>query len=278
MKQDMIFITSPEAMIEESWGITSCLKEKLNPMDGIKKLLSVLVCCTLFTSTSNAITMKTEAYPTGVGDLKVTLLGHASLKFEYAGKVIYVDPYSQVADFSHLPKADLIVLTHEHADHLDIAAIDQIKTAKTKFIVSKSCFDQLKYGEVIRNGEKTQAFGFSIEAVPAYNLLHKRPDGQFFHPEGRGNGYVFKFGKLKVYVAGDTENIPEMSKLGLVDIAFLPKNLPYTMDDAMFLDAAKKVKPKHLYPYHFFEFNEDKLLPELKALGIDVIVRPMQSK
>ncbi len=247
-------------------------------MKGMKKCLYALICCSLFTLISNAATMKTETYPTGTGDLKVTLLGHASLKLEYAGKVIYVDPYSQVVDFSHLPKADLILITHEHPDHLDVAAIQQVKTSKTKFILSQACFDQLKYGEVIRNGRKAQTLGFSIEAVPAYNLVHKRPDGEFFHPQGRGNGYVLRFGKLKMYVAGDTENIPEMSKLGIVDIAFLPKNLPYTMDDAMFLDAAKKVKPKHLYPYHFFEFNEDKLLPELKALGIDVIIRPMQNK
>ena len=172
----------------------------------------------------------------------------------------------------------MILITHEHYDHLDSVAIDKIKTEKTQFLLSKVCHEQLKYGEVMNNGEKKQPFGFSIEAVPAYNLEHKRPNGEFFHPKGRGNGYVFTFGKLKIYVAGDTENIPEMSKLGLVDIAFLPKNLPYTMDDAMFLDAVKKVKPKTLYPYHYFEFNETKLLPELKKLGVEVNLRPMENK
>lgn len=222
--------------------------------------------------------MKTETYSTGVSDLKVSLLGHASLLFEYVGKVIYVDPYYQVADYSKPPKADLILLTHEHYDHLDTTAINKIKTPKTLVIASKSCYNELKYGEVISNGQKAQPFGLAVEAVPAYNIIHKRANGTLYHPKGRSNGYILTFGKLKVYVAGDTENIPEMSKLGLIDIAFLPKNVPYTMDDTMFLDAVKKVKPKVLYPYHFFEFNEGRLIPELKKLGVEVILRPMGDK
>jgi L-ascorbate metabolism protein UlaG (beta-lactamase superfamily) len=109
-------------------------------------------------------------------------------------------------------------------------------------------------------------------------MLNKRPDGEFYHPKGRGNGYLITFVDLKVYVAGDTENIAEMTHLGKVDIAFLPKNLPYTMNDQMFLDAAAKVKPKYLYPYHFAEFDEGKLSPILKSAGIDVIIRPMKNR
>lgn len=234
--------------------------------------LYVLIGVSLFFMQSCAKTMKTETYQTGAGILKVTLFGHASLKFEYVGKVIYIDPYSKVADYTAMPKADLIILTHEHSDHLDTSAINKIKTEKTEFIVPKSCRDVLKYGIVLHNGDIIRPYGFSIKAVPAYNLVHKRPDGEFFHPKDRGNGYVFLFGKLKIYVAGDTENIPEMNKLGLVDIAFLPKNLPYTMDDTMFLNAVKTIKPKILYPYHYFEFNQETLLPKLKEMGVKVVL------
>lgn len=222
--------------------------------------------------------MKTETYATGSGDLKVTLLGHASVMFQYAGKTIFVDPFSKVVDFSTLPKADLILITHEHFDHLDTIAINQIKTENTQFVVSPTVKEILGHGQALKNGESTNSLGLFIEAVPAYNRVHKRPDGEFYHPEGRGNGYVIHFGTLKVYLAGDTENIPEMDNLRNIGIAFLPKNLPYTMDDSMFLDAAAKVKAKHLYPYHFSEFNEAKLLPKLKKMGIDVVVRPMSEK
>ena len=240
--------------------------------------LCVLFVMNVFLLQACTQTMKTETYQTGVGALKVTLLGHASLMLEYVGKVIYIDPYSKVADYSKLPKADLILLTHEHADHLDMSAIEQIKTEKTEFVGSKTCHEILKCGIVLYNGDIIRPYGFSIKAVPAYNLVHKRPNGEFFHPKDRGNGYVFLFGKLKMYVAGDTENIPEMAKLGLVDIAFLPKNEPYTMDDSMFLDAVEKVHPRILYPYHYFEFDKETLLPKLKAMGVTVVLHEEVTK
>lgn len=244
----------------------------------MKKSFYLFGCLLFVLSSLNAGTMKTDTYQTSHGALKVTLLGHASVRFEYAGKVIFVDPYSQITDFSVQPKADLILLTHEHPDHLDALAINQIKKSDTKFVVSQSCRDQLGYGEVMKNGSRQEIFGISIEAVPAYNLVHKRPEGDFFHPKGRGNGYVLTFGGMRVYVAGDTENIPEMSYLKDIKIAFLPKNLPYTMDDVMFLDAVGKVKPKFLYPYHFSEFDQEKLVPLIQKLGTEVILRPMKNK
>lgn len=219
-----------------------------------------------------------DVYKTDMGDLKITLVGHASLIFEFNGKIIHVDPFSEIGDYSRLPKADLIILTHEHVDHLDPKAIDAIKKEDTKFIVSKACNEILGYGEIIQNNESTSFENIKIESVPAYNMFHKSADGIFYHPEGRGNGYIFSFGNLKVYVAGDTENIPEMEKLkGKIDIAFLPKNIPYTMDDDMFIDAARKVVPTYLYPYHMTEFNEDKIKPELDK-NIQLIIKPMSNK
>lgn len=219
-----------------------------------------------------------DAYITNNGELGVSLLGHASIVFKYKGKVIHVDPYSKVADYSTQPKADLILLTHEHSDHLDTTAINQIKKSDTHFITSKVVNGLLGEGEVLNNGDITSFDSISIEAVPAYNIEHKTPEGVFYHPKGRGNGYVLTFGDKKVYVAGDTENIPEMTKLSDIYIAFLPKNLPYTMTDDMFVDAAKKVKPIYLYPYHFADFNDKDMEKALEGTNIKILVRPMSSK
>ena len=226
----------------------------------------------------NAQNIQTDSYPAGNDEtLKVTLIGHGSVMFEYNNRVIHIDPYSNVVDYAKLPKADLIILTHEHADHLDMKAIDAVKTPQTQFIVSAICNEQLGYGEIVGNSDKTAFETVLIEAVPAYNIVHKRPDGIHYHPKGRGNGYVLTFGGLRVYVAGDTENIPEMSLLKDIDIAFLPKNLPYTMTDEMFIDAAKTIQPTYLYPYHFSEFDEEKIGKALKKTNIQLVIRPMKN-
>jgi len=221
-----------------------------------------------------------DTYLTDSGELKATLVGHGSLMFAYNGKIIHVDPYSKIADYSTLPKADLVILTHEHADHLDVDAIEMIKKDDTRFIMTQVCYDSLQYGEIMGNGDKKEFNSIAIEAVPAYNVVNKRSDGEFYHPKGRGNGYIFQFGDKKVYVAGDTENIPEMKKLKDIYIAYLPKNLPYTMSDDMFIDAAVTVNPNYLYPYHFSEFNENKIGKALKnkAPNIKLLIRPMSNK
>lgn len=222
--------------------------------------------------------IKPDVYSTNNGELKVTLVGHASLIFEYAGKIIHVDPYSQIADYSRLPKADFIILTHEHGDHLDKAAIDAVKTDSTHFIVSETCNEILGYGDVMKNGDSLALACFTIDAVPAYNMVNKNPQGVFYHPKGRGNGYIFTFGDKKIYVAGDTENIPEMDKLkNSIYIAFLPKNLPYTMTDDMFIDAAKKIQPEILYPYHMSEFDQNKIGKVLDGYNIKLQIRPMKN-
>jgi len=221
-----------------------------------------------------------DSYLTSNGEFNVTLVGHGSVMFEYQGKVIHIDPYSKVAEYSNLPKADLIVLTHEHADHLDTVAINKIKKPETQFFVSQVCNEQLGYGSVMNNGD-TRTFGeVSVHAVPAYNIVNKKQDGEFYHPKGRGNGYVFTFADKKVYVAGDTENIPEMKSLKAdnIYVAFLPKNLPYTMSDDMFIDAAESLAPVYLYPYHFSELDDNKISKGLKDTSIKLLVRPMSNK
>lgn len=215
---------------------------------------------------------ESDLISTSAGDLKITFLGHGSLLFNFEGKNIYVDPFSQVADYAQLPKADLILLTHEHRDHLDPQAMDNVRTEETELILTAACNEQVKSGKVLHNGDTHTVNGILIEAVPAYNLVHKRENGQPFHPKGIGNGYILTFGNRRVYVAGDTENTPEMKGLKNIDIAFLPMNLPYTMTPEMVTNSAMAFRPKILYPYHFGETNTSRL-EELMAPARDIEVR-----
>jgi L-ascorbate metabolism protein UlaG (beta-lactamase superfamily) len=221
--------------------------------------------------------LESDIIKTSAGDLKITFIGHGSLMFAFGGKIIHVDPVSKEADYTKLPKADLILVTHQHGDHLDAKALDILRTEKTQLILTEICAQQVKGGMVMKNGDVKNIGGLKIEAVPAYNLVHMRSEGKPFHPRGEGNGYVITFGDKRVYVAADTENIPEMKKLEKIDVAFLPMNLPYTMTPEMVADAAKAFKPKVLYPYHFGETDTSKLLGLLKdSKEIEVRIRKMK--
>jgi len=219
---------------------------------------------------------ETDVLPTTAGDLKITFIGHSSLMFEFGGKVIYNDPVGQYGDFSKLPKADLILAAHEHGDHFDPETIKKISKAGTKVVMIPLCVGKIKDGIVLKNGEETTVDGIRIEAVPAYNLVHMRSPEVPYHPKGVGNGYILTFGGKRVYIAGDTENIPEMKKLGRIDIAFLPMNLPYTMTPEMAADAARMIKPAILYPYHTTDTDVSRLPPLLKGeKGIEIRIRRM---
>ena len=194
---------------------------------------------------------ETDVIQTTAGDLQITFLGHGSLMFTFGEKVIHVDPFSRVADYTALPKADIILITHEHQDHLDATAMNDIRTEDTTIVLTELCDHQIDGGIVMRNGDMSVVHGLSIEAVPAYNLIHTRESGDPFHPCGHGNGYVLTIGETRVYIAGDSENTPEMMALSNIDIAFLPMNLPYTMTPEMVANAAHAMKPTILYPYHF---------------------------
>lgn len=211
------------------------------------------------------------------GNVVISFLGHGSVMLEFKGKVIYADPFSRVADFSKMPKADLILITHEHGDHLDSAAIEGCRTEKTKILCTAACLPKARGGTVMKNGETQTISGIKIEAVPAYNIVHMRSEGAPYHPKGIGNGYVLTLGGKRIYIAGDTENVPEMSKLGAIDIAFLPMNLPYTMTPEMVAEAAKRIHPKILYPYHFGQTDTALLVNLLKdEKGIEIRIRKMQ--
>jgi L-ascorbate metabolism protein UlaG (beta-lactamase superfamily) len=213
---------------------------------------------------------------TSGGPLQIVCIGHGSLRFEYGGKTIYVDPFGKVGNYATMPPADLVLITHEHGDHLDPDALGKVAGPDTPIIINGAGLEKLGRGTVLANGQSTTVLGIGIEAVPAYNLVHKREGGEPFHPKGRGNGYVLTFGKTRVYVAGDTEDIPEMAALKNIDIAFLPMNLPYTMTPEMTARAARMFMPKVLYPYHYGETDPQQLVKLLAGSGIEVRVRPMR--
>lgn len=221
----------------------------------------------------NADEYETDTLPTSAGDLAITFLGHGTLMMAFQGKTIHIDPFTRVADYATLPKADLIFITHEHRDHLDAEALEHVRTAQSTVVLTEICARQLAGGIVMRNGDVREVEGFRVEAVPAYNLVHMRESGEPFHPRGNGNGYVLTFGDTRVYIAGDTENSPEMKALQDIDVAFLPMNLPYTMTPEMVAEAARAFRPRILYPYHFGSTDTSRLVDLLAGEPIDVRIR-----
>jgi len=223
--------------------------------------------------------LESDVIKTSGGDLEMFFVGHGTLMFKYNGLVIHIDPVMREADYKEMPDADLILVTHEHGDHLDISAIDQIMKEDTRVVMTRKCLDQLEDFEatVMNNGDKTTLLGMGIEAVPAYNIKHKRSSGSPYHPKGEGNGYVLTFGDTRVLVAGDTENIPEIKALKDIHIAFLPMNVPYTMTPEMVADAARAIRPDILYPYHYGNTDPQELVALLEdEKDIEVRIRELQ--
>ena len=192
----------------------------------------------------------------------------------YNGKYIQIDPVSQYADYQSFPKADVILITHEHADHLDLQAIQAVSKNQTEVLINESGYKKLEKGNILKNGDETFILGdVKVEAVPAYNTTAGR---EMYHPRHRDNGYVLTFDGLRIYVAGDTEDIPELKELKEIDVAFLPVNQPYTMTVDQAARAARMFSPKVLYPYHYGSTAIDELPAKLKGSGVEVRIRLMQ--
>jgi L-ascorbate metabolism protein UlaG (beta-lactamase superfamily) len=231
----------------------------------------------LVAAAAHAQGLEKDVIPTSAGEVSVTFVGHGTLVFGHGGKTIHVDPFGKLADYATLPKADLVLITHAHGDHLDPAALAAIRRPDTLVVVAPDCEGKVEGAVTLQNGERKTLAGIEVAAVPAYNLVQMRPDGTPYHPKGRGNGYVLTFGDTRVYVAGDTENVPEMKALEQIAVAFLPMNLPYTMTPEMVADAARAFRPRILYPYHFGETDTARLVPLLKdEKGIEVRIRRMK--
>src|SRR5262249_29056411 len=171
---------------------------------------------------------QTDNIPTLSGELRVTPINHATFMMQFGGKVIMVDPTGQ-GDYSSLPKADLVLITDVHGDHMDRAALDKVKKPSTVVVAPPAVQKTITEAQAISNGEKKTFAGVEVEAIPMYNITRGPAAGQLFHDKGRGNGYVLTLGSKRIYISGDTECIPEMKALKNIDVAFLCMNLPYTM-------------------------------------------------
>jgi len=232
-----------------------------------------------------------DVIKTSHGDLKVTSIAHYSVMFTYGGKVVDVDPVGQAADFSLLPKADVILVTHSGPDHLDPATVKALSTDKTALLVCPHCSLYLPAGTVMINGETQTVDALRVEAVPAYNIKGRGGNGKPNTTKGTANEYVITFGDKRVLVAGETENVPEMKSLKHIDAAFLPINNTgrgavgegggavqlRTMNPAMFIDAVKTMQPKVVFPYAYGN-NDPKTIAALVKddPGVEVHVRDMK--
>lgn len=232
---------------------------------------------------------KAPAYPTDTFTAKdgtqflLTFFKHASLAVNDGKREIYIDPISKYADYASLPKADLVLITHSHFDHLDSAAIATVSKPGTLILADSTSAATFAPGTncvVMFPGltvDKTDKMDVNVEAVAAYNTTEGRLQ---FHPRERKDcGYILTIGGTRIYVAGDSEPTPEMLALRDIDIALLPVNQPYTMTVDQAVEAVKTIRPGIFYPYHFGEVEEktdiDRLVRELEGVT-EVRVRPME--
>lgn len=219
-----------------------------------------------------------DLFTTGEGtSIYIYSIKHGSIRMKIGDKWLYVDPVSTgvapATDFTTMPKADYILVTHEHFDHLDSLAIRQLTKEGTLLIANPRSNEILGgMGETMKNGgKKNLSKTVKVNAVPAYNTTKEKLQ---YHPKGRDNGYILTIEGFRIYIAGDTEEIPEMKKMGDIDVAFLPCNLPYTMSPEQVVSAAKTIHPKVFFPYHYGETDVNQVVKLLEGSGIEVRIRP----
>lgn len=244
----------------------------------MKKIVFCLICMFMGISCSNAA-YKLDSFTTKNGEnVKVIFIKHGSVAFDIDGFMVYVDPVTIYGDdFSQMPKADLILITHEHHDHLDKKAIEQLSDESTKVYSSPKVGELLNGISTFKVGDKIKVdeVDLTIETLLAYNTSEGHLQ---FHPKERGDlGFLLDIDGLKIYVAGDTEDIPEMKNLGNqnIDIAFLPVNQPYTMTPTQAINAVEMVKPKVFYPYHYGDTDLTPLIEKYRGGNVDVRIRDM---
>lgn len=242
----------------------------------MKEILFLLTFATMSISVISQEMPAVDKINTSAGIVEMHFIGHGSLMFSINGFVIYIDPVRSSGSYENRPKADLILVTHEHSDHLDTDLISSLRKESTEILCNAKSAASVKGAQSVKPGDSKLINGYSVMTVPAYNIKNERAPGQPFHPKGSGNGYVLTIGDKKFYVAGDTENIPEMKELKKIDVAFLPMNLPYTMTPEMVADAARSFKPAILYPYHYGSTNTSAIVSLLKDSAIEVRIRNLK--
>jgi L-ascorbate metabolism protein UlaG (beta-lactamase superfamily) len=233
------------------------------------KIILILICLVFALPALAHAASQTQVFPTSAGPVKMTPLNHASTLIEAGGKTIYLDPANPVK-FSGLPKADLILITDTHKDHMDPDSIKEASKAETEILAPLAVVQTVTTAKPIGNGETKTWQGWTIEAIPAYNLKRGPEPGKLFHDKGRGNGYVLTYGSKRFYFSGDTEGVPEMRALKNIDVAFVCMNLPYTMPPDEAADAVKAFHPKVVIPYHYRGSDLTVFQKGLEGTGIEV--------
>ncbi len=241
----------------------------------MKQLMTCLLAV-LCLSACGQSPFEVDVFKTKSGkDVRFYALVHASIRIEYNGYEIVVDPVRKLGgrtiDYTAMPKAHYLLVTHEHGDHFDREALKVLTGDNTRLVMNQRCVDLYGAGEAMANGDTKQfAPDITLQAVPAYNITEGR---QQFHPKGRDNGYILTIDGLRIYIAGDTEDIPEMAHIKDLDIAFLPCNQPYTMTPDQLVRAARTIKPRVLFPYHYGQTDVTTIPAQLQGDGIDVRIR-----
>lgn len=216
-----------------------------------------------------------DMYEVEGGKIGIHPVDHASFVMTTPGPTIYNDPVGGAAKYEGMPKADLVLITHQHGDHYNLETLEAIVGPDTRLLTNPAVYEMLPEAlkakaQMIANGESTEIMGVPIEAIPAYNTTEDRLK---YHPKGRDNGYVLTIGKRRIYIAGDTEDIPEMRALADIEIAFVPMNLPYTMDPAAAAEGVAAFAPAVVYPYHYRGQDPKAFAEKLAALGGEAEVK-----
>lgn len=218
---------------------------------------------------SSANSGQVQTFDTAAGPVRVTPIYHASVLLQAGGKNIYIDPV-RPGNFDGLPQADLILITHDHPDHMDPATISRLSKSGTTIMAPKAVAQTVTAADPIANGEIKTWGAWTIEAVPAYNLKRGPGPGMLYHPKGHGNGYVLTYGGKRFYFSGDTEGVPEMRELKNIDVAFVCMNLPFTMTPEEAADAVKAFHPRVVIPYHDRGTDTGVFQRDLQGTGIEV--------
>lgn len=241
----------------------------------MKTTLISIILLTCLVAQSTAAEFEKDTFTSKGGkEFTITFIKHGTLMLNIGEYTIHIDPLTQYADYSTLPKADLILITHTHHDHFDKKALAATEKNETVIIGNEFAVKELGKGVALKNGLTHQLTDWlKVDAVPAYN---NSPGKENYHPQGRDNGYVIDIDGTLVYIAGDTEDIPEMDHLKNVEIAIIPVNQPYTMSIEQAVRAARLIRPRILYPYHYGNSKVENIKEELKETSIEVRIRQMQ--
>ena len=248
--------------------------------------ISILPCALLMLMAAAlpaiALDRQSDVLQTSRGPLRITPIYHGSVMLEFAGKVIHIDPWSQ-GDYTDIPQADLILITHTHADHWDRGLFDKLKKPSTLIVGSPAVIDTINCScpeaETISNGEKKTVMGIEIEGVPMYNIVYGAGPGKPFHHKGIGGGFILNFGDTRVYLSGDTECTPEMKSLKNINVAFLAMNAPRTMTPKEAALCVEAFRPKIVYPYHYRGQNVQEFADAVKGIpGVEVRLRKLEGE